>query len=624
MNLSLDGIFSNTYITLFLVAISSLLWSVLFFYILTRKNKKQIIYAFSAMIGAALLWSVASTVELSIYMVTGEINKVAEYISLVGLCFVPVTIFYVGLIFRRTQIKFHWFHIILIIVPLFDCAFILTNELHHMFIEEYAIINSDIVYGKLFYIHTLISYTYLIIGLYFLASSSVKTTGFFSRQSILIFFGISIPLIVNMLSTLQLVTMTIYITCISFSLAVLLFVVAILRFSFLNISPIALRNIVDNISDGFLVINSDLKIIDFNKTLQETFGKYLDVKRNMQVEEVFALEDSNTTVFRELLDMIQESYNTKEDLTADKHIVYRDFDGHFKIEVTPITTRAQGYMGMVMLLKDITQNVKDMQTIREKQEILMGQERLASLGQLIGGIAHNLKTPIMSISGGIEGIKDLVDEYLDSIGDDSVTDDDHREIASEIMEWVFKIKPHCSYMSDIISAVKGQAVKFNTSGLLSFTIDEVVKRIDILLKHELIRYHATMQTSVDVDRMTEVKGDINSLVQVLDNLIINAIQSYEGKKGEIVFKVVKAGSNVIFIIGDDGMGISGELKERLFNEMVTTKGKDGTGLGLFMSYSTIKGKFEGDMWFESEVGKGTTFYVSIPKLESTRVESELT
>jgi signal transduction histidine kinase len=122
--------------------------------------------------------------------------------------------------------------------------------------------------------------------------------------------------------------------------------------------------------------------------------------------------------------------------------------------------------------------------------------------------------------------------------------------------------------------------------------------------------------------MTEVRGDINSLVQVLDNIIINAIQSYQGRKGKIVFKVVKAGANIIFIISDEGCGISAELKERLFKEMVTTKGKDGTGLGLFMSYSTIKGKFEGDMWFESEKGKGTTFYISIPKLENTIVGSE--
>ena len=56
-----------------------------------------------------------------------------------------------------------------------------------------------------------------------------------------------------------------------------------------------------------------------------------------------------------------------------------------------------------------------------------------------------------------------------------------------------------------------------------------------------------------------------------------------------------------------------EVQDKLFKEMVTTKGKKGSGLGLFMSYSTIKGHFRGEMTFESEVGKGTTFYITLPE-----------
>ena len=612
----------NYDLTLIALAISSFFLLVLFIYIIGLKDKKQIIYAFLAAVGFALIWTVSNSLELYFYIQNQVIYSQFIYPGYIGLCFLPVSMFFVGLIFARTRIIFSWKFIFILIVPVLDFALIATNELHHMFIIKYAISNMDIVYGKLFFVHTIISYTYLISGLYFLVTSSVKTTGFFSKQSMLMFVAILIPLVVNILYTLRLMVLNVYLTTVSFSVAVLIYTFAILKFSFLNVTPIALRNIVDNISDGFIVINNDLKIIDYNKTMQETFINYIDIKRNMQIKEVFTLEDENTTVFEELYNMIKDSFDNKKSVAANKHIVYNDFDRHFNIEVTPISTRPQGFLGLVVLMKDITQSIRDMETIKEKQEILMGQERLASLGQLIGGIAHNLKTPIMSISGGIEGIKDLAEEYLDSIGDETVTEEDHKEIANEILVWVQKIKPHCSYMSDIISAVKGQAVKFNTSGLISFTIDEVVKRIDILLKHELIRYHATMQTTVEIDRMTEVKGDINSLVQVLDNLIINAIQSYEGEKGSILFQVTKAGPNVIFIIGDKGKGISDALKKKLFKEMVTTKGKDGTGLGLFMSYSTIKGKFEGDMWFESKLGEGTTFYVSIPKLTSTRIESE--
>ena len=242
----------------------------------------------------------------------------------------------------------------------------------------------------------------------------------------------------------------------------------------------------------------------------------------------------------------------------------------------------------------------------------MEQERLASLGQLIGGIAHNLRTPIMSIAGGIEGIRDLVVEYRESIGDTEVTEDDHREIADEIEMWLDRMKPHCTYMSDVISAVKGQAIQYDGSELLSFTIDELCKRIEILMKHELRKYHCNLILDIQVDKYLELRGEINMLIQVFDNIIINAIQAYEGKRGDIKLTIKKQKNRLVFSFEDKAGGIKPDIQGKLFKEMTTTKGKNGTGLGLFMSYSTIRGRFGGDIWFETEYGKGTTFFVSIP------------
>ena len=83
--------------------------------------------------------------------------------------------------------------------------------------------------------------------------------------------------------------------------------------------------------------------------------------------------------------------------------------------------------------------------IESNQNMLMEKERLASLGQLIGGIAHNLKTPIMSISGAAEGLSDLVKEYDESIGDAEVTNDDHHAIAKDMSEWIEKIKSYTKF-----------------------------------------------------------------------------------------------------------------------------------------------------------------------------------
>lgn len=252
--------------------------------------------------------------------------------------------------------------------------------------------------------------------------------------------------------------------------------------------------------------------------------------------------------------------------------------------------------------------------IENNQQVLLEQERLASLGQMIGGIAHNLKTPIMSISGAAEGLTELTGEYLASISNPQVTAEDHREIAKDMLDWITKIKTHTSYMSDIITAVKGQASQLATSEYSEFTVYDLSKKVDILVKHEIKKALLTLETTIDCDPTLKMHGDVNNLIQVIINLISNSIQSYEGKPNEKIYFNINADAKTIFItVKDTGCGMTNETKEKLFKEMFTTKGKNGTGLGLYMSYSTIKGKFNGTINFESEVGKGTTFVIEIPR-----------
>lgn len=243
----------------------------------------------------------------------------------------------------------------------------------------------------------------------------------------------------------------------------------------------------------------------------------------------------------------------------------------------------------------------------------MEKERLATLGQMVGGIAHNLKTPIMSISGASEGLKDLITEYYKSIGDSDVTISDHHDIAKDMRDWVDKIDGYTSYMSDIITAVKGQAVTLSNQEVVSFTISELIKRVQILMKHELKHSLIDMNIHMNVDENMTLNGDVNSLVQVLNNLISNAIQAYEGTENQkIDLDLNMDGNNLVISVTDYGKGIPEDVQKKLFKEMVTTKGKNGTGLGLFMSYSNIRAHFNGNMRFESEVGKGTTFEIILP------------
>lgn len=251
--------------------------------------------------------------------------------------------------------------------------------------------------------------------------------------------------------------------------------------------------------------------------------------------------------------------------------------------------------------------------LHDNQETLMEKERLASLGQLIGGIAHNLKTPIMSISGAAEGLTDLVKEYDASIDDPEVNHEDHHEIAKDMSTWIEKIKTHTEYMSDVISAVKGQAVTLANEEEVSFTIEELLKRVDILMKHELKNAIVYLNISMKTDESALIHGDVNSLVQVINNMISNSIQAYAGKPEQNIDLVVEKDNNKLVIsIKDYASGMPKAVKDKLFKEMITTKGKNGTGLGLYMSYSTIRAHFNGNITVESEEGKGTTFHIILP------------
>ena len=262
-------------------------------------------------------------------------------------------------------------------------------------------------------------------------------------------------------------------------------------------------------------------------------------------------------------------------------------------------------------IQHLTKN--NIEQIHENQNMLMEKERLASLGQLIGGIAHNLKTPIMSISGAAEGLTDLIKEYDESIGDPEVTIDDHHAIAKDMTEWVNKIKSYSEYMSDVITAVKGQAVTLSENESTSFDLDELVKRVNILMKHELKNALIVLNIQFNTDKSTLLHGDITSLVQVINNMISNSIQAYNGETNKSIDLILdRKDNNIVISVKDYGIGLPDKVKQKLFKEMITTKGKNGTGLGLFMSYSTIRAHFNGHITFKSEKGKGTTFNIIIP------------
>jgi len=530
-----------------------------------------------------------------------------EYITYIGNSFLSLALFLAVNAFINTKISLKKRHIILFIVPIISLLILWTNDLHHLFYKEYSIYPSKTEYGEYLNFYNAYSIIVLLISIISLLKYSIKNSSYFSKQAIIITVAALVPITINILSIFKIVQFTIYITPISFALTIILITFAIFKFKFLSITPVALQKIVDRISDGYLVLNENNTITDFNKTFLDMFKQKAEKLRNRNIYEFLDEYKINIDKYKKAFEKTKDSNETVK--------FEQKIDGinrFFLIEINTISQNKK-FLGKLILVKDITQHKEDMQEIRKNQDMVIEKERLATLGQMIGGIAHNLKTPIMSISGATEGITNLVKEYELSIDNPQVNSEDHHEIAKEMTEWIDKIKHYLEYMSDVITAVKGQAVNFSEEQQYTFTVEELVKHVNILMKHELKNAIIYLNTSILCDDKTRIKGNMNSLVQVINNMISNAIQAYEGKTEQNIDLTINVdGEKVIISVKDYGPGLPEKVQQKLFKQMITTKGKNGTGLGLYMSYSNIKAHFNGDITVDTEQGKGTTFNIVLP------------
>lgn len=595
------------FILLFVTLIATLTFA--FF---TRKKQKSTLYSLFRVLFLLLSLHVVALILLFYFkdiILNMDTLMYIDAISYISTCNLPVILFFISSIYenKETNLKKYWY---LFIIPILSIIILFTNPLHHLFCKSYAINVADVQLGPYFYVHMLYSYLLILVAFIKLIKTSISKAGFLSFGTILIILGACAPIIPNLLASLQLISMDTYITPIPYLITAICFYISIFKLNSFDAVPIALKNIVDIMTDAFIVVEKDGTITYSNNAFNTNLSKMIGIKLN---DNFYNIINTNKKLkLSKLNNLIKKSEKNNTVETFDWSF---NSEKYFEISAQPVisTKGRKKVIGTLIIFKDTTQHMLDIQTIKNNQDMLLERERLASLGQLIGGIAHNLKTPIMSISGAAEGLTDLVKEYEASVGDPEVTVQDHHDIAKDMKDWIEKIHSYTEYMSDIITAVKGQAVIMSEEQAVSFTLDELVKRVNILMKHELKNALVELNVSMQVNEQTVLKGNINSLVQVINNMISNAIQAYDGKpdnKIDLILK--KENNNIIISVKDYGCGLPDEVQKKLFKEMITTKGKNGTGLGLFMSYSTIRAHFNGNMTFETEQGKGTTFNIILP------------
>lgn len=247
--------------------------------------------------------------------------------------------------------------------------------------------------------------------------------------------------------------------------------------------------------------------------------------------------------------------------------------------------------------------------LREAQSHLIMQEKMASLGNLVAGVAHEVNTPagaVRSAADVIERCLERVEALLPSLGEGADADTIRRTL-----EMVKENNNVTLSGSDRIATIVRSLRNFARLDESEFQEADIHEGLDntlTLLQHETKN---RVEIVKDYGELPLLGCYPNELNQVFMNLLVNAAQAIEGQ-GSITIQTHLDGNRVVIGIADSGRGISEMDLEKVFDPGFTTKGVGvGTGLGLSISYQIVQ-KHRGDIRVSSEPGKGTTFTLSLP------------
>jgi signal transduction histidine kinase len=231
--------------------------------------------------------------------------------------------------------------------------------------------------------------------------------------------------------------------------------------------------------------------------------------------------------------------------------------------------------------------------LKSRQEQLLQTRKMAAVGTLTSGIAHELNNPLNNISLTVETLLDDFDE---------VGDDRKKKLLNDIFTQVQRAGATVRNLLDFTR--KDQPV------FTAVSISEVLETTLTLVGNELSLAKVDVHLDVDPDLPT-VSGNPRTLQQVFLNLFLNAMQAMP-KGGELTVRAECEDGFLRVMVRDHGVGISDENLEKIFEPFFTTKqAGEGTGLGLSVSYSIVE-KHGGRLEVESTLGEGTTFFVILP------------
>lgn len=384
------------------------------------------------------------------------------------------------------------------------------------------------------------------------------------------------------------------------------------------------RNLVETINDGVIALQHDYVVTFANKRICRLLNRDLDEILGCRFDSF--VHESSLEVFIE-----QQSMRSKG--TAEPYeMVLVDKAGKKKIVLsspTPLWNEGGGYAGSYEVITDITNSKR-----LERQ--LLQSQKMETVGVLAAGIAHEINTPLQYIIGNAGFIKDAALElvqFAQSVKAVRTEDpilsplDKVRAInaLTEKLDIDFLTGELSAAIDDSIDGLNRIASIVQSIKLITHPCSDKMKYADI---NELIntavtvarnewKQYAELQTDLDesIPKLRCLPGDINQLIL---NLVVNAAHSLQekksrtGSKGLISITTTYDVNSICVSVADNGIGIPSHIKEKIFDPFFTTKDVGtGTGMGLAIVHKIVS-RHGGDIWFESEEGKGTIFHVQFP------------
>jgi len=403
------------------------------------------------------------------------------------------------------------------------------------------------------------------------------------------------------------------------------------------------RNSFNSLEDIMIIIDRDYNIEMINDSGLVLLGKS---KEEVIGEKCYQIMHGKNSPEEHC--PFRESLKTKKPSSIE---IYEDLFGkHFSVKSSPIFDENGEIIKFVDLIRDITKNkrAEDVLTknkekleqalkeLKNTQAQIVQSEKMASIGQLAAGVAHEINNPSGFVSSNLKTLMDyqndlnqlikeyrkLVTDLKDTIADNNLSPALSKQIAQIatletevdidfVQEDIQDLIQDCREGTERIKKIVIDLKDFAHPGEDKLQFADINSGMESTLNvvNNELKYKARLIKDFGV--LPDVKCYPQQLNQVFMNILVNAVQAIE-KQGEINIKTRHVDGHVEIAISDTGSGISEENLNKIFDPFFTTKdvGK-GTGLGMNIAYNIIN-KHNGTIDVESKVGEGTTFMIRIP------------